>query len=194
MLMSHYSAEQLMYLDESGVNEPNARRTHGFAPKGRKARVSRVLKRTPGWSILPGLTVDGFVALHIYQGAYNADLFYDFVEKEVLPNTTPFPGPRSVIVMDNVRFHHDPRIAEILSYHGRKCIYLPPYSPDLNPIKECFGIMKQYMRKHGKDSTEIITNPYYFYWETAKSSITPEIARSMFQHAGISAEVTHSFF
>ncbi|ODQ52664.1 hypothetical protein SAICODRAFT_57332, partial [Saitoella complicata NRRL Y-17804] len=98
--------------DESGVNESNARRTHGFAPKGRKARVSRVLKLTPGWSILPGLTVDGFVALHIYQGAYNADLFYDFVEKEVLPNTTPFPGPRSVIVMDNARFHHDPRIAE----------------------------------------------------------------------------------
>ena len=94
-----------MFLDESACNERTGDHKFGWAPVGSPARVSVPLKHTEKWSILPLYTVNGFVAWDIIKGSYNVDIFNEFVKTWVIPQTTPFPGPRSVLIMDNARIH-----------------------------------------------------------------------------------------
>jgi transposase len=59
----------------------------------------------------------------------------------------PYPEPNSVLVMDNARIHHGGRIAELAAERGIRILYLPPYSPDLNPIEKAFSVLKSYLRR-----------------------------------------------
>ena len=67
-------------------------------------------RRSKRWSILPALTVEGYISYIIFQGALTAALFEDFVEHQVLPNCTPYLGPRSIIVLDNASIHKSARL------------------------------------------------------------------------------------
>ncbi|ODQ52480.1 hypothetical protein SAICODRAFT_42716, partial [Saitoella complicata NRRL Y-17804] len=58
------------------------------------------------WSVLPALTTEGLKVLRIFQESFNADRFVEFIEEDLLPIIGPFPGPNSVIVLDNCRIHH----------------------------------------------------------------------------------------
>ena len=62
-------------------------------------------KRAENFSLLPGLTIDGYIACKLYRGAVNAERFSDFIQFDVLPKCEPYPGPRSIIVMDNASIH-----------------------------------------------------------------------------------------
>jgi len=96
-----------MFLDESAANERTMDRKYGWSPIGTKAEVKELLKHSEKWSILPLYTVDGFISWEIKHGSYNAHSFNDFVRNWVIPHTNPFPGPRSVLIMDNARIHHN---------------------------------------------------------------------------------------
>jgi len=65
-----------------------------------------------------------------------------------LPHCNVYPAPRSVIVMDNVSVHVNPRIEEIIKTYGCKIRYLSPYSPDFNPIELSFSVLKAWVRRH----------------------------------------------
>jgi hypothetical protein len=95
-----------MYIDESAANERSLDRKFGWSPKGVPARVVSSAKRSKKWSILPVYTYEGFVAWEIIHGSYNSELFVNFLRHRVIPLTSPFPGPRSVLIMDNARIHH----------------------------------------------------------------------------------------
>jgi len=60
----------------------------------------------------------------------------------------PYPGPRSVLVMDNAPIHKSEQLAQMCRERGVILEFLPPYSPDLNPIEEAFSAIKQYLRRH----------------------------------------------
>jgi hypothetical protein len=111
--LAQYRAEQLVYLDESGINSNITERTHGYGPKGERihAKVSGI--KAPNLSLLPAITIDGYIACSVFEGAVNADTFYGFVKDRVLPLCTPFPGPRSVLVMDNAKIHKN----EVFSHY-----------------------------------------------------------------------------
>jgi hypothetical protein len=100
-----WTPEQLVYVDESACNERTSDRKYGWSPVGLPAQVVRSYKRSERWSILPAYTYEGFLDWDIMQGSYNAQLFALFIETQVLPHTMPFPGPRSVIIMDNAKIH-----------------------------------------------------------------------------------------
>ena len=102
-----WSFEQLMYIDESAFNERSLDRNFGWAEVGAPARQIESFKRSKKWSILPLYTCDGFLDWKIIHGSFNADLFVQFLEEHVIPHTTPYPGPRSVLIMDNCKIHHD---------------------------------------------------------------------------------------
>ena len=68
--------------------------------------------------------------------------------EQLLPHCNPFPGKRSVIIMDNASFHRGPEIKTACARVGVKLVYLPPYLPDLNPIKEFFVELKAFVKKH----------------------------------------------
>ena len=107
MCLADWTYEQLMYIDETAANERTLDRKYGWAPVGQPARQIESFHRSTKWSILPLYTVDGFIDWEIIHGSYNADLFVLFLEEHVIPHTNPYPGPRSVLIMDNAKIHHD---------------------------------------------------------------------------------------
>ena len=101
-----FTPKQLVFIDESAANERTANRKYGWAPIGVSPHVYQSIKRSERWSILPAYTVDGFMNWEIVHGSYDKALFNAFIQCKVLPFCSPFPGPRSVLVMDNCRIHH----------------------------------------------------------------------------------------
>jgi DDE superfamily endonuclease len=103
--LADYTVEQLVFVDESAANEHTSHRKYGWAPVGVAPHEYRRLERSKRWSVLPAYTIDGFIAWEIEHGSFSQELFEDFIEKTLLPMCNPFPGVRSVIVMDNAPIH-----------------------------------------------------------------------------------------
>ena len=103
--LTAWRPDQLVFIDESAANEHTKDRKYGWAPQGINARVFQSAKRSERWSILPAYTIRGIIAHYIYQGAYDAALFNWFIEEFILPQCNPYPGPRSVLIMDNASIH-----------------------------------------------------------------------------------------
>src|SRR6266496_3710693 len=104
--LSGWKSEQLMYVDESAANEHTMDRKYGWAPIGTPARLTETFKYSDKWSILPVYTEDGYIAWDVRQGSYTIETFNEFVRDQVIPRTNPFPGPHSVLIMDNCAIHH----------------------------------------------------------------------------------------
>ena len=104
----------LVFVDESAANERTLDRKYGWAPKGRAARYMCPLQRTKKWSILPAYTMNGFLTYDLVHGSFTAELFIEFLHEKLLPRCTAYPGPRSVLIMDNASIHRDPVHLQIL--------------------------------------------------------------------------------
>jgi transposase len=143
-----WDADQLVFLDESGANERTGDRKYGWSPAGLICAQSKPLKRSERWSILPALSIDGYLDYIIHQGAITADIFVEFVEEMVLPHCSPYPGPRSVLILDNASIHKDPRLQHLCDEAGVILKFLPPYSPDYNPIEATFGDLKAWIKRN----------------------------------------------
>jgi len=104
--MAVFEADHLVFVDESAANERSAERKWGWSPRGLPAIVSRTLHRSQRWSILPALTVHGYLERTlITQGSIDGDLFYRWLHDVLLPQCNAYPAPRSVIIMDNCSTH-----------------------------------------------------------------------------------------
>jgi transposase len=143
-----WDEDQLVFIDKSAANERTGDRRYGWSPQGIACRVDRPLKHSERWSILPALTCDGYIDWVIHHGAINAELFIQFLEERVLPNCSPYPGKMSVLVMDNASIHKNPRLREICDNAGVLLVFLPPYSPDFNPIESTFKDLKAWIKRH----------------------------------------------
>jgi transposase len=83
----------------------------------------------------------------VFQGTTDSAVFEDYIE-QLLQHCGRWPEPNSVLVMDNASFHHTERIAQMCADAGVKLMYLPPYSPDLNPIEEFFAELKAFIKRN----------------------------------------------
>ena len=90
-----------------------------------------------------------------------------------------FPQKNSVLIIDNAQIHHDEYLVNLVELVGCKIIYLPPYSPDLNPIKTAFSSIKGWLKRH-RSYVEECSDPY-FALTIACAQITPSMTRSFFQ-------------
>lgn len=97
-----------MFIDESGINSKLSLPTHGYAPKGQAIPFPVKPGRAENVSLLPAITIDGYIACNMYRGAVHQEEFLEFVADFVLPKCNPFPGARSIIVIDNAKIHHFP--------------------------------------------------------------------------------------
>jgi len=104
--LADYNASQLLFLDESAANERTGDRKYGWAPIGITPVEYTPIKRSERWSILPVYSSDGFLVWEIIQGSWTKATFNEFVHAQVLPICKPYPGPRSILVVDNVKIHH----------------------------------------------------------------------------------------
>lgn len=89
---------------------------------------------------------DGILFSRVFQGTTDSVVYEDFIE-QLLHHCRPYPEPHSVLIMDNASFHHSERIKEMCRDAGVILVYLPPYSPDLNPIEEFFAELKAFIKK-----------------------------------------------
>jgi len=144
----HYHADQLIFLDESAAHERTGDWKYGWGPLGGEVGVERSIKRSKRWSVLPAMTVNGYIEYIKWQGSINAPIFEWFLEEKVLPLTTPYPGRYSVLVLDNARIHKSERVEELCRQHGVLLSWLLPYSPDYNPIEYTFHDLKMWLRRH----------------------------------------------
>jgi transposase len=186
---SHIRSWQYVFVDESGCDKRIGQRRTGWAPLGVTPIQISQFQREQRYQILPAYTQDGILFARVFQGSTDSTVFEDFVEK-LLPLMGRWPEERSVIVMDNAAFHHTPRIAQMCHDAGVKLVFLPPYSPDLNPIEEFFAELKAFIKLN-----------WHFYEEDPKQGFNTflewcidvvggkkDSARGHFRHAGIQVE------
>jgi transposase len=143
-----YRPDQIICLDESACNERTGDRKYGWSEINTSCDVSYSAKRSERWSLLPAMDVDGYIDHMVFQGAITAELMEEFVANKVLPYCTPWPGKRSVIVLDNASIHRSARLADLCAEAGVIIEFLPPYSPDMNPIEQTFKALKTWIRRH----------------------------------------------
>ena len=145
-LRSEFYPDQLVYLDESGCNRRDGFRRTGWSPLGVAPVQIGDFHRGERYHILPAYCSDGVLFSLVYQGSTDSEVFEDFLE-QLLPWCGQYPEPKSVLIMDNASFHRTPRVRQMCLDAGVKLLYLPPYSPDLNPIEELFAELKAFIKK-----------------------------------------------
>ena len=119
-------------------------RTHGYAPKGKRCYGTHnwgAKGRTNGMGALLGAA---FLTVSLFDVNVNTDVFTTWVIQDLLPKLPP----RSVIVLDNAAFHKGEAMQKAVASPGHTLLYLPPYSPDLNPIEKKWAQAKQFRRSH----------------------------------------------
>lgn len=94
------------------------------------------------------MSTAGVLDCQIVRGSVDGDVFYNFVEKILLPYLMPFDGrnPNNVVVMDNCSIHHLDDVVDMIHEVGALVHFLPPYSPDYNPIESMFSKLKTEMK------------------------------------------------
>lgn len=142
-----FTAEMFVFCDESGTDRRDGARRTGWAPKGLAPWLPSVLTRGKRFHLLPAITVDGMLDLLVYTGHTDLVGFTNWFRTALLPKMNPFPGPNSILVMDNASWHHDPEILRLAHKHGVLLWYLPPYSPEFNPIEAFFSDLKAFFRR-----------------------------------------------
>jgi transposase len=188
--LQFFTAEQLVCVDESGSDDRTGDRSYGWASNGSRATVSRWLENKIRVSVLPAYTIDGYIAARTFEGSGTGDIFEDFIVEDLLPLCNPYPGPKSVIVLDNASIHHSNiyRIKRACHAVGVWLRFLPPYSPDFNPIEESFNDLKAYIRRHyRRERRHYRTYQDFLEWAVRKVGRGAEArrARGHFRHAGI---------
>ena len=172
-------------------------------------------QRTPTEALL---TLDGIVSGTAVEGSMTTVLFLEYLEFNVVsqpkdlflhchdntlqfPKCTAYPGPLSVVVMDNAKIHHSDGILKLADrfgglftffftvyFHtpvlGVRIEYLPPYSPDLNPIEEAFSKIKHYLRHHHEYCSMTNGDGILYDMLEVLDIITPDDAVGYFAHAG----------
>jgi transposase len=166
----------LIFLDESGVT---TQMTRGYA-RARGGR--RVHEATPGghWkilTILSALSLRGLLATMTIEEATDGDIFLAYIEQVLGPKLRP----GDVVVMDNLSAHKVAGIGELIQAAGAELLYLPPYSPDLNPIEKAWAKLKQLLRSTKARTAEALDQAI----AELLPQITPQNALAWFRHAGI---------
>ena len=115
--------------------------------------VTIVIVRGTRYSAIPVVSAKGVHDVYIAQGNMNGERFAKFVQECVLPILMPFNGsnPQSVVIMDNASIHHIQDVSDLIETQaGARLCYLPPYSPDLNPVEGIFSQAKNIMKANEK--------------------------------------------
>lgn len=133
---------KLVFVDESGFHLAMTP-SYARAPKGDRAYGQVPRNRGANTSFIAALSLNGLQAPMTLQGSVDGIAFETYVEQMLLPTLTP----GQIVVVDNHRIHKGDKVAELLAFKGCSLLFLPPYSPDLNPIEEALSKVKTFVKK-----------------------------------------------
>ena len=152
---THFTASQMVFVDETSKDERTIYRHYGRSVAGNRATISANFVRGERYSMVAALSLDGYEAVHIVPGSVDGEEFLNFIVDDVvrcmfyhfeslltfcqLPKMNPFPQDKSILILDNCAIHKTRALREIVEGFGRVLLFLPPYSPDFNPIEESFS-------------------------------------------------------
>ncbi len=173
--MAPVAAETLVFLDETSTQTVMTR-THGRAPRGERV-VGRVPRNHgPNVTCLAALTATGVIAPLVIEGAVDGSVFLPWLRDWLLPSL----APGTTVVLDNLSVHRNPDVRRAVAGAGLNLRYLPPYSPDFNPIELAFSKLKTHLRGVAARSFE----PLLAAIGTGLNQITPADIRGYFDHCG----------
>src|SRR5262245_7936051 len=169
---------RLVFVDETGA-KTNMTRTHGYAPAGR-----RLVEAVPHghWhttTFVAALRADGLGAPMALDGALNGAAFVAYVEQVLVPELRP----GDVVVMDNLGSHKVAGVRRAIEGAGCRLLYLPAYSPDLNPIELAFAKLKALLRQ----AAERTADGLWAALGRLLDQFGPEECRNYFRHCGYAA-------
>ena len=137
--MSH---SRLIFIDETGASTKMARR-YGRSLRGRRLDAALPHGHWKTTTFVGGLTSRGIIAPYVFDGAMDGPTFKAWTEQMLAPNLKP----GNIVIMDNLPAHKVQGVRRAIEAKGAQLRYLPPYSPDLNPIENAFAKLKALLRK-----------------------------------------------
>lgn len=166
---------KLVFIDETWATTNMAR------PRGRCLRGERLVAAVPHghWktsTFVAGLRTTGLTAPLVLDGAMNGEAFRAYVEQILAPTLQP----GDIVIMDNLGSHKVAGVREAIEARGASLLYLPPYSPDLNPIEKSFAKLKALLRKAAARTREALWNAIGRFL----SRFTPQECANYFANAG----------
>lgn len=167
--------ERLVFIDETGATTKMAR-LYGRAPKGQRCRAAVPHGHWKTTTFTAGLRINGLAAPMIIDGPMDGDAFRAYVAHVLVPEL----APGDVVVMDNLPAHRVSGVYEAIEAAGASLLYLPPYSPDFNPIELAFAKLKALLRGA---ATRTIPD----LWEALENALdafAPRECRNYFAAAG----------
>jgi transposase len=169
----------LVFIDETWASTKMAR-THGRAPRGQRLRAAVPHGHWKTTTFVAGLRNSGMIAPMVLDGPINGELFEAYVEQVLVPDLRP----GDIVIMDNLGSHKGAGVRPAIETAGATLFYLPPYSPDFNPIEKAFAKLKAMLRKAAARTIDAL-------WKTIAQIIetfTPTECANYFAAAGYDPE------
>jgi transposase len=176
MVAEQVEIERLLFVDEMGMNT-SLSPVYAWAPKGQRAYWSVPRNRGANTTVLSSMSVEGMGPSLTVEGSTTSVVFEAYVEQVLAPSLR---RGQVIMVMDNLSAHKGEKIKGMIEGRGCQLLYLPSYSPDLNPIEEAFSKIKRLVRKAEARTREALVEVI----GSALSAVSSEDARSFFEHCG----------
>jgi transposase len=175
MVAEQVEVKRLVFVDEMGTNT-SLSPVYAWAPKGKRTHWSVPRNRGANTTVLSSMSAEGMGPSLTVEGTTTSVVFEAYVEQLLAPALRK----GQVVVMDNLSAHKGQRVRELIEGRGCQLLYLPSYSPDLNPIEEAFSKIKRLVRKAEARTKEALVEAIGL----ALSAVSSKDARSFFEHCG----------
>lgn len=173
--IAHVSIHRLVFLDEAGANTSMGR-SHAWIRRGQELIDPRPMNWGNNLTMIGALRRRGWITLGTMFKSANRERFVAWVRRRLLPKLKR----GDVVVLDNATAHHDARVRSLVESVGATVLYLPPYSPDFNPIEPGWGLVKKQIRA-GAPRTKVALRRVA---HLARRRVTPRHCEGWFHHAG----------
>ena len=167
--------QRLVFIDETWASTNMARR-YGRAPRGQRLRMSVPHGHWKTMTFVGALRLTGMTAPMVLDGPINGLAFQAYVDQVLVPELKP----GDVVVMDNLGSHKGASVRNSIEAAGARLLYLPPYSPDFNPIENAFAKLKAHVRKSAARTLDALERAA----ANALPQFKPDQCANFFAHAG----------
>ena len=181
-LVSRFDVRRLVFVDESGTHI-SMDRSRSRAPRGVRAYGRVPKNRGKNLTLIASMSLHGMGESMCVEGATDAAAFEVYVEHFLAPSLCE----GQVVVMDNLGAHRPKKIRDRIEARGAELVFVPSYSPDLNPIEQAFSKIKNILRRLRARTHEALLEAM----EQALSKVTPSDAAGWFNHCGYQVEVQY---
>jgi transposase len=178
MVAAATEPERLVFVDEMGTNT-SLTPLYAWSRRGERAQARVPRNWGANVTLLASMSVRGMGPCLAIEGPTTKAVFEAYLERVLAPSLRP----RQIIMMDNLSSHKGSRVRELVEGRGCELMYLPAYSPDLNPIEEAFSKLKALLRRAGARTREALIEAMGW----ALEAVTPNDARGFFEHRGYHA-------